>query len=592
MKAFWQPIVVLAALVAAAAACAWPPQPPVERAPAEPATVSLVASLERIRAEVWRAPAAGGEREVTAPTQAGEGDTIRTVKGRALLKWDDLWVQLYDNDAKMKVLDATPTGIHLVLAGGTALHGHRPVPADRVDTVDVGSYAQSKCSGTMVMVSYHPQAQIGLVRVFDGAVSVRGLIGEEKTVIADAGEWVLISPNDPPRVSNRLEAMQVMARELDAWDVFHAVEMDVRNGFGIDANNRVRPSGVKLVFEPPPAAVAAAPAPRPTPTLHVEYFAAPDTIVLGKCTQLHWRIDNAGAAYISGGGRQAAAALPAGDLPVCPTETTVYRLAVDTGTGRQRFEVTVHVTQPPPPEASVECYTDPGTIVLGGCASVYWRTENAGAAFLSGNTVGTVEVALPSGSLQVCPQVTSVYYVDVEAPAGSRRCETTVYVEQPPPAPNIEPPQPAITELPPFVVEPLPLAIVVPHSITISGGGGPLEDWTVQQALLAAIPWAEMRDQVFTGSSADVFVSMPGADRPVNVLQYPYEPQQYATVAMAGLADFNSPLEIWVTTADPTYMALAEWLTQKLGMLDIKVKIMPTETCPFIGEPPAYLCLQ
>lgn len=199
------------------------------------------------RREVWQRPRDQVEREVASQTRAGQGDRVWTQqRGRALLKWPDLWVRLYD-DTNLLMEEVTPTDVHLAVDAGTALNGGVRKADQRITLTT--AYAEITFAGTTVMVAYHPGRQLTLVRVFDGQAEVRNLTGVVQTRLVETREWALVEPGVPPQVSDRLEEMRGLAWEAGLWDVFHEVERDVQAGFGPDVS-RVAPGTVDIVFLP------------------------------------------------------------------------------------------------------------------------------------------------------------------------------------------------------------------------------------------------------------------------------------------------------------------------------------------------------
>jgi Tol biopolymer transport system component len=198
------------------------------------------------KSEVWHWPRARTQREVKTATTVGHGDRVWTEEhGRALLKWPDLWVRLYD-DTQLQVEEYTASDTRLAVVSGTALNGGVPRVKERVTWTT--SQAEIILTGTTVMASYHPGTQFTIVRVFDGLAEVRNLMGDVQTEWVRSGEWALVKPRQAPQVSDRLEEMRGLARDLGLWDVFHEVELDVQGGFG-PTDSRVPPENVVIVFE-------------------------------------------------------------------------------------------------------------------------------------------------------------------------------------------------------------------------------------------------------------------------------------------------------------------------------------------------------
>jgi len=229
MNNHW-PVILVAFVLLAAAAC-------VRVTPAltgiTPQPTQAPAILEPEQSEVWHRPRGQDEREVEHATTAGQGDRVWTERrGRALLMWKDLWVRLYD-DTKLHVDECQVlTDICLAMGFGTVLNGGVPRARERITWTT--THAEIRFTGTTVMAAYHPGSQLTIVRVFDGQVKVRNLMASRDSIlriddlmglgraeIVDAREWALVEPDKPPQVSDQLEEMRSLARELGLWDAFH-----------------------------------------------------------------------------------------------------------------------------------------------------------------------------------------------------------------------------------------------------------------------------------------------------------------------------------------------------------------------------------
>ena len=71
---------------------------------------------------------------------------------------------------------------------------------------------------------------------------------------------------------------------------------------------------------PPPTRT---PTPTPPPAAVIEFRADAGEVDAGKCTKLHWRVENVQAVFLDGGG-----VVGTGSKEVCPCETTTYILSV------------------------------------------------------------------------------------------------------------------------------------------------------------------------------------------------------------------------------------------------------------------------
>jgi outer membrane protein OmpA-like peptidoglycan-associated protein len=89
---------------------------------------------------------------------------------------------------------------------------------------------------------------------------------------------------------------------------------------------------------------------------------------------------------------------------------------------------------PPPPPAlapTVSLSANPAGIAPGKCTTLFWSSENASGASID-QGIGNVG---KTGSLQVCPTMTTVYTINAMGEGGSQAASTTVTVYLPPPPP-------------------------------------------------------------------------------------------------------------------------------------------------------------
>ncbi len=177
---------------------------------------------------------------------AGDGDEIWTQRqGRALLKFSDLWLRLYD-DTTLHADDVTPASIKLALGQGATLAGKTPSAAERVEiTAGDPPTARIVIAGTLLMIAQPTRDGPTVVRLFGGVATVTGLRTGETERISSPG-WVVVEPDGRIRRPDD-DQMRAAARELGWWNVFREVERDAA-GFGPPAA-RLPADRITLVFE-------------------------------------------------------------------------------------------------------------------------------------------------------------------------------------------------------------------------------------------------------------------------------------------------------------------------------------------------------
>jgi hypothetical protein len=137
------------------------------------------------------------------------------------------------------------------------------------------------------------------------------------------------------------------------------------------------------------------------------------TIVAGQCTTLRWDIDQSQVwgVYLERQGNWSG--VPAsGSANVCPTTPTVYRLKVDFKNGQEVITpLTINVTGGAP--AQVTFYADNTVIQRGQCTNLHWTIQNFLSAYLIDTGANSRTLVGPTGNIQVCPQNTSTYFLQV-----------------------------------------------------------------------------------------------------------------------------------------------------------------------------------
>jgi hypothetical protein len=190
----------------------------------------------------------------------------------------------------------------------------------------------------------------------------------------------------------------------------------------------------------------------------------PEAIPRGACARLAWEVGDMEEYVVLVNGDVAPRA---GNIEICPEETTRYELFVEGPEGPAIREIILQVVdvhgegegwegvRPPemegePPEGSGEVAlsltADPDVIPRGGCAGLNW--EVAAPAEYSIRLNG--EMVAPQGSRQICPDNTSTYELLVETPGGPVIRHVTLHVVEepggeplPPEPPSLAPQEPS-----------------------------------------------------------------------------------------------------------------------------------------------------
>jgi hypothetical protein len=183
---------------------------------------------------------------------AGAGDEIWTQKqGRALLRFPDLWVRIYD-DTVLHAEEVTPSGIKIAMGSGAVLIGETPGALEDV-TIVLGSPPRARVvlTGTLVMIAYIPSEQIVLVRAFDGKADVSVVeTGQTAQADSDSAEWVTVGPENQLETPSR-DDIRALARRVGFWDLYHEIELDAA-GFG-PPGAHLPPEKIDLTFIETPA---------------------------------------------------------------------------------------------------------------------------------------------------------------------------------------------------------------------------------------------------------------------------------------------------------------------------------------------------
>jgi len=205
-------------------------------------TPAVVARLLNERSQVfWRG---GGQpaQEVASGATRGVavGDEVWTQsQGRALLKFADLWLRLYD-DTTLHADDVTPAAVKLALGQGATLVGMAPAAGAGVEiTVGDPATARIVLAGTLLMIAQPARGGPTVVRLFAGAARLTAL-RREQTQVLRAGEWGVVEPDGQIRRPDDDE-MRQLARDRGWWDQFSEIERDA-------AGSGLAEGSVPLVF--------------------------------------------------------------------------------------------------------------------------------------------------------------------------------------------------------------------------------------------------------------------------------------------------------------------------------------------------------
>jgi len=202
----------------------------------------------------------GGAQQSVQPNQSvtvGNGDEAWTEQqGRALLKFSDLWLRLYD-DTTLRATDATPSSVKMALGQGAALTSAVPGVYDRIEiTTGDPPHARIILAGTVVMVAYVPDRRITLARSFDGVLRVESAQTNARVEVQPE-MWAIVWGGNEVEQTTDLNMIRELVQRIGLWDLFHTIEVDA-GGFG-PAGGRVPAARVQQVFVADAAAECPAP---------------------------------------------------------------------------------------------------------------------------------------------------------------------------------------------------------------------------------------------------------------------------------------------------------------------------------------------
>ncbi len=266
---------VVVALLLVLLACGPAATPVITRQPSPPV---VTGELTGEKSRVFLA-SGGSQQEVpvNTTTKARGGDEIWTVLGRALLKFPDLWIRLYD-DTSLRAEDVTPSSVKMSLGLGAVLTGAAPGVYDRIEfTAGDPPHARITVGGTLFMLAHVRDKRMTLIRAFDGTVAVQSPVTDDVRR-ADPSNWVIIDSNNIIELTGDWDRIRALAEELGVWDLFHAIELDA-GAFGPE-RARISADAVPIIFQresatcPPPKVALATPVIRGL-TVTVDGKAAP-----------------------------------------------------------------------------------------------------------------------------------------------------------------------------------------------------------------------------------------------------------------------------------------------------------------------------
>jgi len=187
---------------------------------------------------------------------------------------------------------------------------------------------------------------------------------------------------------------------------------------------------VEVVAAPTPT-----PAPTQTPVPGITFFANPETIQQGQCSQLIWRTDDVRAVYLYELGEDwSSHSVPQSyTLTVCPQSTLTYELRVVLN---DDSVILRHVTVYVIPNTRVPQITrftvdPPNQISLGQCVTVQWLVEgqvNTVNIFRNNSVIWAN--APDSGAMQDCPTSTGqqIYSIQATGSGGTSQAQWVLNV--------------------------------------------------------------------------------------------------------------------------------------------------------------------
>jgi hypothetical protein len=109
--------------------------------------------------------------------------------------------------------------------------------------------------------------------------------------------------------------------------------------------------------------------------------------------------------------------------------------------------------------------------------------------------------------------------------------------------------------------------------VTLRGGGGPLEDERVQEAVLTAVDWQAVTERVLAGQDVAVAVELPSWQLD-DVRSQAYDPEKaHALLAEAGVEGFEPT--VMYPLNDEALGALVQEMAEQLGAIGIEAQLEP-----------------
>jgi hypothetical protein len=152
----------------------------------------------------------------------------------------------------------------------------------------------------------------------------------------------------------------------------------------------------------------------------IRFWAEQNTLSAGRCTVLHWEVENARAVYLDEAGVPGVSS-----RRVCPATTTTYTLRVVSSDGTS-ISKTVTISVVEAQDVVVRLWAERYTLPPGDCTQIHWSVQNVQEVYLA---VDGEEEGVPGeGSRRVCPTDWQYYTVRAVA-ADGKRGEREIWVQ-------------------------------------------------------------------------------------------------------------------------------------------------------------------